>query len=84
MAETAKGLVHTEGDKDDVLFVLPSRVRGFREGDKFTYIDPNGTATVYKVETVDYRIESISHPNPATSGDIWKEPEVFYGVSVVP
>ncbi len=84
MAETAKGLVHTEGDKDDVLFELPSMVRGFREGDTFTYVDPSGTEIVYLIETVDYRIESITHPNPATSGNIWKEPEVFYGVSVIP
>ena len=84
MAETAKAIVHTDGNKGDVLFSMPSMVREFHEGDTFTYVDPSATETVYKIETVDYRIESISHPNPETSGNIWKEPEVFYGVSVVP
>ena len=84
MAETATGYVHTEGDKNDVLFQMPSMVREFREGDVFTYVDPGGTEVVYLIETVEYRIESINHPNPETSGNIWKSPEVFYGVSVVP
>lgn len=83
MSETAKGTVHAEGDLDTVLFVLPSRCREFREGDIVTYISPSGKVK-YKVETVDYRVISINHPNPETGGQLWKESQVFYGVSVVP
>ena len=83
MAETAKCIVHTQGDPGDVLFVMPSMVREFREGDTFTYI-ALGVETRYKVETMDYRMESIDHPNPETATAMWKEPEVYYGVSVVP
>ena len=82
MAEHHGCYVHTEGDPTAVLFQLPYGCREFREGDTFTYKAETGASTVYKIESVDYRVEKRSAgPGP---GVIWRPPVVYYGVSVVP
>ncbi len=76
--------VHAEGDPEDVLFVLPPGARPYREGDVIHYKE-NGGSTKYKIETVDSVIlGDVSNPNPNNNTAEHRQPEVYYGVSVVP
>ena len=81
--ENSRGIFHVEGDTNDILFEQVSVSRQLREGDVITYTD-NGQSTVYKIETVDYRVERLHITNQANAvRDYWKTPVTYFGVSVV-
>jgi len=82
MADHCNCYVHPEGEPETLLFRLPPFSREMREGDEFTYTDPSGT-TVYKVESVDYRVELLTPGTPTHPDTFWKASEVHYEVSVV-
>ena len=84
MAERANAYVRLESDPGNILFKLPSLTRELREGDVFTYTAVGGTPVTYKIESVDLRVVLISRGTQTNPRDIWKSPEVYYGVSVVP
>ena len=82
--ESSRGIFHTEGDTNDILFEQVSVSRQLREGDIVTFID-GGQTVVYKIETVDYRVEKGHITNQANAvRDYWKTPVTYFGMSVVP
>lgn len=77
--------VHTEGDTGDVLFTLPPPARPMREGDVIRYVNTADVSVTYLIESIDYVIhESAVNPNPNNITLEGSQPEIFYGVSVVP
>lgn len=84
MSERTKCHVHTEGDQSDVLFQLPLLSRRLRVGDTLTVTLVGGFATVYKVESVDYKLVQAERQNPSDLISFWESSEVYYGVSIVP
>jgi len=83
MSEASNAYMHTEGDPNDILFLLPPASRTLREGDTFTVTDVGGAPVVYKVESVDYRLVRLASGNLNNPHDFWKSPEVYYGVTIV-
>lgn len=82
MADHSVCTVHTEGDPEDVLFILPPMCREMWKDDEFTYTSPGGVATRYKVKSVDYRIEQVSMEGVGGTETSWRPPEIWYGVEV--
>ena len=78
-------IVHTEGDVNDVLFTIPPPTRSLHEGDVIRFAHPNGESVKYKVESVDYKVlEVVVNRNPLNDKLQQAQPEVRYGVSVIP
>ena len=84
MSERTKCYVHTDGDQGDVLFQLPLLSRRLRAGDTLTVTLVGGSATVYKVESVDYKLVQAERQTPSDLISFWESSEVYYGVSIVP
>ncbi len=76
--------MHTEGDKEDVLFTLPPSSRRLGEMDTLTVTLVGGSPVTYKVESVAYELVQLASGNESNPHDYWKPPAVYYGVSIVP
>jgi len=80
--DSSESIFHTEGDKDDVLFTMPSLSRTLSEGDEFVYTDDTNTIR-YKIESVEYHLRYTDSPSTEILTKTWKAPICYFGVKVV-
>ena len=82
MSASIDGVVHTEGDEGDVLFLLTAPSFDLLEGSVFLFKNSDGVETNYKVESVKFRHEE--YKTGGTPDKILARSKVYYGVTIVP